>query len=444
MTKRHEDQIALRDGARLVARLARGAAPDAQAKPAALHGDASYLITGGTGALGLRVACWLVERGARHIALVGRRGSSDGAVEHARRELEAMGAHVALFQADVSNEADLAGVFEEIARSLPPLRGVVHAAGVIDDAPLLQLNDIQVAKVMGPKVAGAFALHRLTRETSLDFFVLFSSASAVLGSPGQGNYAAANAFLDALAYHRRSMGLPAISINWGPWSGGGMAGSTGGRVEHQLSARGVSLIEPAFGLEILGRLWTLRPTQAVALSVRWPTYLKAVDAGNPSPFYAEMRKETMPEERSPEPSQEAGWFAKQLEAAPLARRRALLLGHVQEQAIKILGLGASNTVEWHRGFADMGMDSLMAIELRTRLQVSLGRGLRATLSFDYPNIELLVEYLAGEVLRWGTPGAPLDAPRKVEADDGLLEAQLNEMSDEELIKLVAIDLESER
>jgi myxalamid-type polyketide synthase MxaC len=447
MSETREDQIALRGGARLVARLARGAKPAEQGQPTALRGDASYLITGGLGALGLEVARWLVAQGARYLVLLGRRAPSDAAGEQARRALETLGASVTVLQADVSSEDDLAGVFGEIARSLPPLRGVVHAAGVIDDAPLLQQNSARLAKVMGSKIAGAWALHRLTREMSLDFLVLFSSASAVVGSPGQGNYAAANAFLDGLAHQRRFLGLPATSINWGPWSGGGMAGASGGRVEHLLSARGLGLISPATGVEILGRLLALRPTQAVALSVRWPAYLKAVDAGRPSPFYAEMRKESAsasaPAERPAEPSLQAGWFARELEAAPLARRRASLVSHVQQQSIKILGLDESTTIDWHRGFADMGMDSLMAIELRTRLQTSLGRSLRATLIFDYPNIEGLVDYLAGEALQMGAPSAPLDTARRVDADIDALEEHLNEMSDEDLARLVAVDLESE-
>jgi hypothetical protein len=358
--------------------------------------------------------------------------------------MEAMGARVALFQADVSSEAELSGVFSEIARTLPPLRGVIHAAGVIDDAPLLELNSVRLAKVMAPKVAGAFALHRLTRETPLDFFVLFSSVSSVLGSPGQGNYAAANAFMDALAHHRRSMGLPASCINWGPWSGGGMAGPGGGRVERQASARGVSLIAPERGLAILDRLLALHPTQAIALSIRWATYFNEVGTTITSPFYAEIRNSTPPEEGSSVPPAETGGFARKLEAAPPASRRALLLEHVQEQVIKVLGLGASHVVDWHRGFADMGMDSLMGVELRTRLQVSLGHSLRATLSFDYPNVELLVEYLAVEVLRLGAPEGSPDAAHKVEAGVGALEAQLNELSDEELARLVAVDLESDR
>jgi hypothetical protein len=158
-----------------------------------------------------------------------------------------------------------------------------------------------------------------------------------------------------------------------------------------------------------------------------------------------MREEAALEERAPEPSLQAGWFARELDAAPLARRRALLLSHIQEQIIKVLGLGASGAVDWHRGFADMGMDSLMAIELRTRLQTSLGRGLRVTLSFDYPNVELLVAYLAEEALRLGRPSASLDldGAREVDAGDGALEAALNEMSDEELARLVSVDLASD-
>ena len=185
--------------------------------------DGTYLITGGLGALGLLVARRLAEQGAGHLLLLGRRAPSAEAAT-AIVEMERLGARVTLVQADISQDGSQKVLSDTLA-GLPPLRGVVHAAGVLDDGVLLDLTSARLAAVLGPKAWGAWNLHRWTRQQPLDFFVLFSSAAALLGSPGQANYAAANAFLDALAHHRHALGLPAVSIAWGPWAGSGMAAS---------------------------------------------------------------------------------------------------------------------------------------------------------------------------------------------------------------------------
>ena len=213
--------------------------------------DATYLITGGLAGLGLLVARWLVERGARHLVLMGRRAPAEAA-RTAIREMEAHGAQVVVAQGDVAREADVQGVLAQIAGGQPPLRGIIHAAGVLDDGVLLQQTWERFAKVLAPKVEGAWNLHRLTQTAPLDFFVLFSSAAALLGSPGQANHAAANAFLDALAHHRRALGLPAVSINWGVWSGWGVAADRG--VGARAAVQGMGSFTPEEGLHVLERV----------------------------------------------------------------------------------------------------------------------------------------------------------------------------------------------
>ena len=219
----------------------------------AFKADATYLITGGLGALGLHVARWMVDRGARSLVLSGRKGT-EGAAKPALDQLRAAGARVIVARADMARREDVQRLLSEIAASHPPLRGIVHAAGVLDDGVLLQQDWERFARVMAPKIAGSWNLHSLTLDLPLDFFVLFSSASSVLGSPGQTNYAAANAFMDALAHLRRSQGLPALSINWGAWSVSGMAATLDERDQRRWAERGLVAMSPADALASLGQL----------------------------------------------------------------------------------------------------------------------------------------------------------------------------------------------
>ncbi|OAD21764.1 Polyketide synthase, KR domain protein, partial [Candidatus Thiomargarita nelsonii] len=177
--------------------------------------DSTYLITGGLSGFGLATAQWLVEHGVRHLVLMGRSGASSAMAREVIKTLNERGAKVAVTKADVTQEQQIANVLADIRRSMPPLRGIIHAANVYDDAVLLQLNRERFQKVMTPKIMGAWNLHTQTLNTQLDFFVLFSSFTSMVGNPGQGNYVAANAFLDALAHYRRTLGLPALTVNWG-------------------------------------------------------------------------------------------------------------------------------------------------------------------------------------------------------------------------------------
>jgi NAD(P)-dependent dehydrogenase (short-subunit alcohol dehydrogenase family) len=264
-----EEQIAYRSERRHVARLVRFK-PNNVTKSPSIRPDATYLITGGLGALGLAVAGWLVEQGARNLALVGRRAPT--LATQAMLDQLAERARVEVMAADVAQAADIADVLDRIARTMPPLRGVFHAAGLLDGGSAATLTLEKLRTVMGPKVHGTRNLHRLTTDLPLDFFVLFSSVAAVIGSPGQANYAAANAFLDAVAHDRRRAGLPALSVNWGAWAEAGMAAriADGGWALPD----GIGTIAPADGLKVFERLLADGRPQVTAIPIDWARLLR--------------------------------------------------------------------------------------------------------------------------------------------------------------------------
>jgi acyl transferase domain-containing protein/NADPH:quinone reductase-like Zn-dependent oxidoreductase/NAD(P)-dependent dehydrogenase (short-subunit alcohol dehydrogenase family)/acyl carrier protein/ubiquinone/menaquinone biosynthesis C-methylase UbiE len=355
--------------------------------------DGTYLITGGLAGLGLRVAEWLVEQGARHLVLVARSLPS-GEAAAAIAAMERAGAQVATASCDVSRRVDLTRLVESIRSSSPPLRGVIHSAGVLEDGAILHQDWGRFATVLGPKVGGAWLLHELTRNDPLDVFVLFSSASAVLGSPGQSNHAAANAFLDALAHHRRALGLPALSINWGVWEEIGAAARR--RVGGRMKEHGIGSFSAEAGIQALAYLWRHQPIQAVVSPIDWARYSQTfVTSGGPPPFFSEMLPAANAEADRPSDDD----LAAALRQARPADRMKLLHGHVRDQVVRVLGMGSSCELDPHQGLGELGVDSLMSIELKNRLQASCGAPLPATLAYDYPTVASLVDYLAREVLR---------------------------------------------
>jgi len=405
----------------------------AQTEAIVVRSEATYLITGGLGGLGLLMAQWLVSRGARHLALMGRSGASKAAKEPLK-ELEQAGAQIEVIQGDVSRFEHIGQAFEQIQRALPPLRGVIHSAGVLADGVLLQQDWQRFTEVMAPKIAGAWHLHTLTKDTPLDFFVLFSSLAALLGSAGQSNHAAANAFMDALAFHRRALGLPALSINWGIWSEIGAAArqNVGERLQH-----GIRTFSPQQGLKVFERV--LRPgmTQVGVMPVDWPTFIRQFSGDREPPFFAEVTSEARQRGLSSEPVEREPDILQQLEQAPPSQRHRLLLEYIRGQALKVLGLEASQVVDHRQPLADLGLDSLMAVELRNLL----GRGLRlsrsmpATLLYDYPTISELANYMAKEVLRW--EGAETqELPGQAAGRSGAIE-RIEDLSDEEVDRLFA-------
>lgn len=430
----HEDHLAFRRGRRYVARLVPSRSQRALGRPLPVVSDASYVITGGLGSLGLTVAGWLVKQGARHLMLVGRRGASSVAIE-ALKELEQVGAHVVVAKGDVSREEDVARLLAEIARFMPPLRGIVHAAGVLDDGVLLQQDWDQFARVMASKVAGAWNLHMLTKNMALDFFVLFSSAASLLGSLGQGNYAAANGFLDALAHHRRVLGLPALSINWGPWAGSGMAASLGSRDQRRWSEWGIGHIAPEQGLRVLGHLLPQDFAQIGVISVNWSKFIREFSAnGTPPPLLSDLAREIgTSKEAERLPKEQPELLQKLMDLLP-QDRLDILSSYIQWEVGKILGLDPSCRLDPNRGFFQMGMDSLMAVMLKNRLQTDLAHPFSsAGFIFNYPTVSSLAGYLAKEVLALPKFQADL---KKDNDDMSTVSKDLENLSEDELAALL--------
>jgi NAD(P)-dependent dehydrogenase (short-subunit alcohol dehydrogenase family)/acyl carrier protein len=374
-----------------------------QAKPLPVHPSArdandwssgTYLITGGLGSLGLSVAQWMVEKGARHLVLMGRRGASPAAAS-AIRVMEERGASITVARADVAREADLAAVLAEVETSAQPLRGVVHAAGVLDDGILLQLDVERFRSVMAPKVQGAWNLHALTEGARLDFFVTFSSVASFLISAGHGNYATANAFLDALGAFRRARGLPATCINWGPWAEIGLAAAQSDRLEC-LSERGLKTLSTADGLRALGTVLDGSPDRVAVMHFDARTWCAAPDLATPTSLFSRLLEETAVE--GAPAAEDATGEESNLTEALLAvdagpQRRGVLEGYLREQVARVLRLTPAR-IDVSKPFRTMGLDSLMGLELRNRLEARTGITIPATLIWNYPTVARLSTQLA--------------------------------------------------
>lgn len=331
--------------------------------PATIRSDATYLVTGGLTGLGLAVARSLSSQGARHLMLLGRRAPGDDA-RAVITALENQGVEVSIASADVADPQQVAEALSAIAARMPQLRGIIHAAGVLDDAVLADMDWSKFARVLEPKVAGAWNLHEQTQHTALDFFISFSSVAALVGSPGQSNYAAANQFLDTVAHARRARGLPALSINWGSWSEVGMAASLGLQHQRRLAAAGMRSVSPDDGVRLLQELMrgAVSPQVAVlpldfeALKGRLPALLSELAEGQ--------------DVSSTRDTATVGILDRLRDADPDARIE-LLEAMLGEQVMRVLAADANYRADWQRTLIELGMDSLMAIELRNRIRTHL-------------------------------------------------------------------------
>ena len=363
-------------------------------KTVAIRRDGTYLVTGGLSGLGLVVARWLAQRGAGRLVLIGRRDVTSEAAA-TLDELRAGGTTVVTKSVDVSNESAVRALLKLIRQDGPPLRGVVHSAGVLDDAGLIQQDLDRFAHVFGPKVSGGWLLDRLTRCDSLDWFVMFSSVAAVLGSAGQANHSAANAFLDLLAHERRIRGLQGTSIGWGAWMEVGAAVDRG--VTEKLAALGVGAVTPSQGLVALERLLEEDRIQTAVVPIDWHRYVeKSGHAGLPA-FLADVVGTTTDTPTHASTARTEN-LREQLAAAPPARRRPLVATFVRERALRALGVNPSKAVDPRTPLGEMGLDSLLSVELRNTLSSAIGQPLPATLLFDYPTIDALTDFLLKDKL----------------------------------------------
>ncbi|KUM68178.1 type I polyketide synthase [Streptomyces curacoi] len=396
-----EDELARRDGEFLAPRLVRArTAPSAPAAP--VPADGTVLITGGLGAVGRQIARLLAEQGAERLLLTSRQGPDDPRAADVTAELTALGAEVEVAACDVADPAAVADVLARTGAERP-LRGIVHCAGVLADGVVAELTPERLAQVLRPKADGAAHLHRLTAGHPLDLFLLVSSAAGVVGNAGQANYAAANAFLDQLAHHRRALGLPGTSVSFGAWAGEGLA------AEHADLARMARLGHRALTPEQGRELTALSLRRDTPHLVAWALDLPRLRAAAPP---GALWRTLLPE---PRPAQAGSHtLADRLARLPEPERAARVLTLVREEASRALGLRSAESVRPDQLLRDLGMDSVTAVDLRNRISARIGAKLPATLLFDHPTPARLTEHLlAGALATTGRTirrAAPVAAP----------------------------------
>lgn len=361
--------------------LVRDLAAPALAHP--IRGDASYLVTGGFGALGLAVAEALVHRGARHLILLGR-GVPSAEAEVRLGRFASAAVTVYRAQIDVGDGNALRTLLATTDATMPPLSGVVHAAGVLDDGVVERQDWSRFETVLRPKLQGGLNLAAATADHALDFLVLFSAGAGWLGAPGQSNYAAANAALDALAHSLRAQGRPATAIAWGRWGGSGMAAA---RASEGWESQGVGAIVPSEGLTAMFELIDRAAVSVSVLPIDWPNYLRKVFGDNAPACF-----DTMLPRASPAASAGPKALA-QLQALPGHQRREALQQRLDGLVRKAVGLPAGRIVDPREPLRELGMDSLMTIELRNMIGATFERTLSATLVFDHPTLDALTDYL---------------------------------------------------
>ncbi|WP_190120634.1 SDR family NAD(P)-dependent oxidoreductase, partial [Streptomyces flavofungini] len=385
-----EDQVALRAGGVFARRLVQA--------PVGHLGDwdptGTVLVTGGTGGIGAHVARWLAARGAEHLLLTSRRGPDADGAEELRAELTGLGAQVTIAACDVADRDALAKLLASVPEEFP-LTAVMHTAGILDDGVLTALTPERLAAVLRPKVEAAIHLDELTRDQELSAFVLFSSISGTFGAIAQGSYSAANAFLDAFAERRVAAGLPATSVAWGPWGGGGMVGE---KLAEILRSRGTAPFEPELAIATLDR--ALRqdgPAVLVVADIDWNVYAPSLPASLLRDLPAARKAPAPVEEAAPQD------LAAELAALPGPDRERVVLDLVREQVAAVLGYDSSTQVEPGRAFKDLGFDSLTAVEFRNVFNSATGLSLPSTLVFDHPNPAALAAHVLDQLVGMGTP-----------------------------------------
>ena len=399
-----EDQIAWRRDKRFVPRLLRAHLPDGA--PVKIVAEAVYLVTGGLGGLGIEIAGWLAEQGARHLVLTSRSGlpsrdqwdatCEDSEVRRrvtAVQAIESLGVTVDVTATDVADRAQMANLFARFGHAMPPLRGVVHAAVAMSAWPIATMPVEALMEMLRPKIRGTRLLHEMTQNMPLDFFVMFSSTTTVWGARELAHYAAANQFMDALAYDRQAHGLPAISINWGIWDVMRLASTADQELMAQFGLRRMPTHQ---ALAVLGNLLcTPGPAQLVVADVEWHKLKMVYEAKRRKPFLTQVN-DPKPL-ANPKPTG-APILVQQVAGRNARERRQIVVAQVKNAVARVLGITVPRLTNTQQGLFDMGMDSLMSVELKSHLETAVGQTLPSTLTFNYPTIDDLAEYLDTEII----------------------------------------------
>ena len=387
-----ENEVAVRPSGLLARRLVRAPRPGRGGGGWAPGGTA--LVTGGTGAIGGHVARWLARRGTPHVVLASRSGPAAAGTAALAADLAAAGTRATVVAGDFAERSSVKALLNRISAGGPALRTVFHAAGVLDDGVLDGLDTVRMAGVLAVKAGGAALLDELTEGTELDAFVLFSSASGLLGSAGQGNYAAANAYLDALALARRARGRAATSVAWGQWAGGGLAGSAAAR--RRTRRGGVAEMPPDLAIQVLDQALADREAVLAVLDADWARVVSG--PGGALPVLRDLPEVGRVARDGGDAVRAVGELGRRLAGLAAAEQGRVLADLVRGEAAAVLGHASAEAVEPGRAFRDLGFDSVTAVELRNRLAAVTGLRLPATLVFDYPTPVVLAEQLRGELL----------------------------------------------
>ncbi len=395
----------------------------------AIQQQASYLITGAFGGFGKVIARWLVEGGARHLVLASRNAASSPEAETFVEDLRARGVDVRVVKADVSSASDVTRLISELRGGDHPLKGLFHLAMVIDDAPLDALTGDRMQSVMAPKSYGAWLLHEATRDIDLDCFVMFSSVSSIFGNPAQGNYAAANALLDALAHYRRALGLPALTVNWGVLGGEGYV-ARNERVAEFLARQGTSSISPGEVLALLESFLTSGFAQVMAIRVDWAKWRQFFRGAQENPFLQEIFASGLDDQETTGATSD--WRLK-IESAPAEEREAVIAQAVREIVGSVLRV-KPDSLRDDQPLTDLGLDSLMGAEIENSLESAIGVGLPPTSLMRARTVSQIAALIAGHM--GGVP-VPLVSPESSPAQTAPPEeVDVEALSNEEIDKLL--------
>ncbi len=427
---KHIGKIVVAFSEPFVARRGRPLVPDFVVKP-----EASYLITGGLGGFGRVLAAWLVDCGARHLILTGRSGASTPEAEKFVQELHGRGAEVQVVRADIGSPDDVIALLSQIRASGRLLAGVFHLAMVIDDAPMASLDRERMRTVIEPKARGAWLLHEGTRDMALDTFVMFSSVSSIFGNPAQGNYSAANAFLDALAHHRRALGLPALTINWGVLGGEGYV-ARNERVAEFLARQGTAALSPGEVLSVMELFLSSGVSQAAAIRVDWSKWKQSFRGLHENPLLERIFAASVDEEAG---GGTDDWKGKIAAAAPGEREE--IIGQAVRTIIGSVLRVKPESLRDDQPLTDLGLDSLMGAEIETSIDSALGVGLPPTSLLRARTIgqirTLIAEHMGASVAPAAKPGAPVAKATSID------EVDLDALSDDEIGSLLDENATSE-